>query len=49
MGEEANGLYVEEAKRQLLEQKRRHEQELQKQFAKERERERILKLLNPNQ
>jgi hypothetical protein len=45
----ANGLYEEEVKRQLLEQKARHEQELQKPFAKEPERERILKLLNPNQ
>jgi serine/threonine protein kinase len=42
----ANGLYEQEVRRQLVDQQRRQEQELQQQLAKERERERILSLLN---
>lgn len=42
-----NGLYEEAIKRQLRDEKRRHEQALQQQLEKEQERQRILKQLNP--
>ncbi len=44
----ANGLYEEEVKRRMEGEKRKREQELQQQLAKERERQDILKLLNPS-
>jgi len=43
----ANGLYKEEVERQLQEEKRRRERELQHRLSKEQERARILKLVNP--
>lgn len=44
----ANGLYEGEVKRRMQEEKRRLEDDLQRQLAKERERQEILKLLNPS-
>jgi serine/threonine protein kinase len=43
----ANGLYEEEIKRRMQDEMRRLQEELQQQAAKERERQEILKLLNP--
>lgn len=44
----ANGLYEEEIKRRRQDEKRRLEEELRQQLAKEREKQEILKLLNPS-
>jgi serine/threonine protein kinase len=44
----ANGLYEQEIKRNLQSEKRQLEQELQQQLAKEQERQRILRLVNPS-
>jgi len=45
----ANGLYEEEVKRQIASELRRRDQELQEELARERERQEILRLLNPPQ